>query len=291
MQSASFGGSQLDAAQANQTRDAQNQLSSSLTSTAAGQGPSVAQEQLRQSTAANINQQMSAAQSMHGTARLAAMRNAGMQNAAIQQQANSQASGLRAQEIATAQSNLGNVLGTQRGQDIGLASQNAQLAQQTGMTNSGYQQQANSLNAQLGQQTNLANAGFQQGSNMTNAGAMNQSALAFAQQQNAGNLSLANMNLGAQTQTNALNTQRGQDLIMANQNAAAGQTGIAGTMYTGTGAYNASKAQMVGQGMNNMGQGMNQPLGGGGGGGAGAGGGMFGGGGGVGEAAPLVLAA
>ena len=255
-QAASMTGAQLDQSQINQTRQAQNQLASSLQGTAAGQGPSVSQELLRQNTAANINQQQAMAQSAHGAARLSALRNAQMTGAATQQTANSQAAGLRAQEIASAQGNLGNVLGTQGGQAISTAATNAQLAQNTGQTNSGYQQAANLLNPQLAQQVNLQNATFGQQANATNAGAANTAANAYAAQQNAGNLSLANANLGAQLGTNTLNTTRGVDLLNAEQTAAQGQTGIQTTKYQGEADYNKNKQSTIGGLLNSSGGGM-----------------------------------
>ena len=255
-QAASMTGAQLDQSQINQTRQAQNQLASSLQGTAAGQGPSVSQELLRQNTAANINQQQAMAQSAHGAARLSALRNAQMTGAATQQTANSQAAGLRAQEIASAQGNLGNVLGTQGGQAISTAATNAQLAQNTGQTNSGYQQAANLLNPQLAQQVNLQNATFGQQANATNAGAANTAANAYAAQQNAGNLSLANANLGAQLGTNTLNTTRGVDLLNAEQTAAQGQTGIQTTKYQGEADYNKNKQSTIGGLLDSSGGGM-----------------------------------
>ena len=228
---ASMNGAQLNTAQSDQTRNAQNQLAGSLQNTANGQGPSVAQEQLRQATAANINQQQAAAQSAHGAARLAAMRNAGAQGAQTQQQAASQAAGLRAQEIAAAQSGLGNVLGVQRGQDVSTASTNAQLQQQTGQINSGYQQ----------------------GANLFNANALNTSDLTYAGQQNAGNLAMTQANLGAQLGTNQLNAQRGGMLVDALQGAAQGQTGIDTTAYGGTEADNSAKQKATGGGLNALG--------------------------------------
>ena len=276
---ATMNGAQLDLGQANQARANQNALVSSLQGTASGQGPSVAQQQLRQATSANINQQQAAAQSLHGASRLAALRNAQFAGAQQQQMANSQASALRAQEIAAAQSNLGNALGMQRGMDINAAAANAGLAQQTGQTNAALGQQAGMLNAQLSQQAGAANAGFiqaanlanmntmqernlfnagqQQNANQFNAGALNTSALNFAQQQNQGNLALANANLLAQQQTNMLNTQRGQNLINAEQRAAQGQTDINTTKFQGTVDYNADKRQqstdMAGSIMDNAG--------------------------------------
>jgi hypothetical protein len=275
---ATMSGAQLDLAQANQARANQNALVSSLQGTAAGQGPSIAQEQLRQATDQNINAQTSLAQSAHGANRLAAMRAAARNQAAIQQQAASQSSALRAQEIAAAQSNLGSTLGMQRGVDVNAAVANAGLSQQTGATNAAMQQQANILNAQLGQQAGATNAGFaqqaglanmetqqqrnifnaqqqqganifnagqQQGTNQYNANALNTSALNFAQQQNAGNLSLANANLLAQQQTNMLNTQRGNYLIGAEQNAAQGQTDINKTKFEATAGYDADKRKQT----------------------------------------------
>ena len=245
-------GASLNTANSDQQLAKQNALTSNLQATANGQGPSVAQEQLRQATAANINQQMSAAQSAHGAARLAALRGATWNNAQTQQTANSQASGLRAQEIATAQGQLGNNLGMARGQDITTAGQNASLAQNTGMLNSGYQQQANITNAQLGQQADIWNAGNQtqnsqfnagneQQNNQFNAGAQNTSNLNFAQQQNAGNLAMGQANLGADLSTNALNVQRANAYVGALQNSAQGITGIDNTLYGGAAAWNNQK--------------------------------------------------
>jgi hypothetical protein len=259
-------GAQLNLDQANQTRAAQQALTGSLQGTAAGQGPSVAQEQLRQATAANVNQQLSAAQSAHGAARLAALRNAQTTNAATQQLANSQASALRAQEIANAQSNLGNVLGQGRAADVNTALANANLAQQTGLTNAGFGQQANLLNAQLGTNTSQFNAGLagdtsrfnaQLGANTSqfNAGAANAAEANYASQANAGNQAAALANLQAWQNAQTLNTQRAQSNIAAQQGAAAGQTGIGTTRYTGTAGYDQSKRQMTGNILGNIGQG------------------------------------
>jgi hypothetical protein len=237
-------GAQLDLGQANQTREGQNALISSLQGTAAGQGPSVAQEQLRQSTAQNVANQASAAQSAHGAARLAALRNASQQQAQIQQQANSQAAGLRAQEIASAQGQLGQSLGLTRSQDIGAASTNAQLAQQSGQFNAGNQQATNLANAQFGNQMALANLGYgnqmgianlgnQQMANQFNAGAANTAGLNYAQQSNQGNLALGLANLNAQQQANLLDLQRKQAMYGVTGQALAGNTDIYKTLYGG----------------------------------------------------------
>jgi hypothetical protein len=256
-QAATMQGAQLNTAQSDQQLANQNALTANLQATAAGQGPSVAQEQLRQATAANINQQMAAAQSAHGAARLAALRGATWNNAATQQTANSQAAGLRAQEIATAQGQLGNNLGTARGQDITTASQNAQLSQNTGTLNSGYQQSANLANAQLAQganqfnagntqQANLWNAGNQTQNSQFNAGAQNTSNLNFAQQQNAGNLAIGQANLTADTGTNALNVQRANAYMNQLQGADTGLTNVENTLTNNAAAWDKTKLGQAG---------------------------------------------
>jgi len=264
-QAAQMQAANINTAQSDQSRVGQEQLIGGLQQTAAGQGPSIAQEQLRQSTAANINQQTAIAQSAHGAGRLAALRNAQMTGAATQQGANAQASALRAQEIATAQSQLGNALSTERGQDVTAAQAQASLQQQAALANSGYVQGANQLDAQMQQQAGLSNATFGQQANLANmqgantlsqynAGAANESSLQYAGAKNTGNLALAQANLGANLQTNALNTQRGNYLLGAELGAAGGQTGIDTTMYQGAADYNKQKQQMVGQGLNSVGQ-------------------------------------
>ncbi len=264
MAAAQMQGAQMDTTQSDQQRAAQGALAGNLLNTANGQGPSVAQEQLRQATAQNVNQQMAAAQSAHGAARLASLRGATWNNAATQQTANSQAAGLRAQEIATAQGQLGNVLGTARGQDVTTAGLNAQLGQQTNMANAGYTQAANManagytqganmLNAQLETNTSQFNAANMTGINQFNAGSQNTSANNYANAQNAGNLSLSEADLNAQVNTNQLNTQRQMDYINSLLNAQQGHTGVDTTLYGGQSAYDANKRQMTGNVLNQVG--------------------------------------
>jgi len=266
-QAATMQGAQLNTAQSDQQLANQNALTANLQATAAGQGPSVAQEQLRQATAANVNQQMAAAQSAHGAARLAALRGATWNNAATQQTANSQAAGLRAQEIATAQGQLGNNLGTARGQDITTASQNAQLAQNTGTLNSGYQQATNLANAQLTQgmnqfnagntqQANIWNAGNQTQNSQFNAGAQNTSNLNFAQQQNAGNLAIGQANLTAATGTNALNVQRANAYMNQLQGADTGLTNVENTLTGNSAAFDKTKQGITSSALNLAGEAM-----------------------------------
>jgi hypothetical protein len=265
---ASMQAAQLNTAQSDQTRQGQQQLANSLQQTAAGQGPSIAQEQLRQATGQNINQQIAAAQGMHGAARLAALRGAQTAGAGIQQTANSQASALRAQEIASAQGNLGNALGTTRTQDLTGATTAAGLQQQAGATNAGLQQQTALANSGAANTAALTNAGAANTVDLQNANAANTIGLAnsqaantssnnWATQQNSQNVALAQANLQAGLQTNALNTQRAQSLVSADQNAVNGIAGIdqnalkAQTDYEGvkrgaaTGVLNAAGSSMI----------------------------------------------
>lgn len=250
-------GVDLNAAQANATAAQQNQLAGSLQNTIAGNAPSVAQEQLRQATAANVNQQAAQAQSMHGAARLAALRNAQQVGASTQQTAASQMAAQRAQEIATAQGQLGNNLASQRGQDISQAGTQAQLAQTTATNNAGYQQTANLANAGYQQQTNLANAGYQQSANQFNAqnanqvsqfnaGAANQAAANYAQQYNSGNLAIGQANQQSVEATQTLNNQQNAQLIDALNANAKGQTGIDTGQFTAQTDYAKQQAQNSG---------------------------------------------
>jgi hypothetical protein len=244
----------LNQDQSNAARAGQQSLASILQAQAAGKGPSIAQEQLRQATGANINNQLAAAKSIHGAGRLAAMRNASWTNAATQQAANSQAAGLRAQEIATSQTALGNLLAGQRSQDLGAAAQQAGLTQQTSLANAGFLQNANLTNAQLAQNASQFNAGVENAGGQFNSNAYNNAALAYAGQANAGNQAFGLGNLNANIQTNALNTQRQQDYINALFGSAAGQSGIDSTIYAGNAAYDESKRQIVGGIINQAGK-------------------------------------
>lgn len=62
------------------------------------------------------------------------------------------------QDQSQAQAALTGALGQGRGMDVNVAGQNAQLAQQLGLTNAGFQQQAGLANAQMTQQQQQQNA-------------------------------------------------------------------------------------------------------------------------------------
>jgi hypothetical protein len=136
-------GSTIATGPQNQMRDAQGRLIGGLENTIAGKGPSVAQEQLRQATDANIAGALAMA-GASGTP--GAHRAAAFQAAAANQSAAGQSASLRAQEIAQAQQTLGGVAQGARAQDIGLATDQAQMSQQNSQFNAGLAQDANKTN-------------------------------------------------------------------------------------------------------------------------------------------------
>jgi hypothetical protein len=110
-----------------QFREQQGQLAQSLFGTLSGQTPSVAEQQLRQSTDRNIANAYAMAQS--GRYNPAASRQAAMNAGLANQQGAGQAAMLRAQEIANTQGMLGSLLGGARGQDISNFATQNQVAQ------------------------------------------------------------------------------------------------------------------------------------------------------------------
>lgn len=145
-------GAQIDQAQQAQFRDQQMALANALQLQANGQGPSVAGSQLRQSTEMNLQAALAQAASARGGNLGAAQYQLGNARANIQQQAAMQLAQARIQEQMAARAQLGEVLGQGRGQDLGLASQQAGLNQQTAAVNLGsaqeQQAQADALRAQ-----------------------------------------------------------------------------------------------------------------------------------------------
>jgi hypothetical protein len=106
-----------------ESRDAryrQNELGNMLMEQAAGRGPSVAQNQLRQAQAQQVAQQQSSAASAQGGAmnRAMAQKNAADLGAQIGQQTSGQAATLRAQEQLGAMGQAGNLWGGIRQQDL-----------------------------------------------------------------------------------------------------------------------------------------------------------------------------
>lgn len=113
-----------------QFRNQQQTLAQALLAQSQGQGPSLAQSQLQQATDRNLQQALALQASQRCASAGQGLRNIGMQAANINQQAAQQSAALRMQEQMAAQQQLGGVLESGRGQDIGLAVNQAQLNQQ-----------------------------------------------------------------------------------------------------------------------------------------------------------------
>lgn len=148
----------IDQSQQAQFRAGQMQLMQDLQAQAAGQGPSLANLQLQQGTDNNIRQAMALGTTRQGVNPALAQRSIMNQATMAQQQAAQQAAVNRMQEQMAARQQLGGVMESGRGQDIGLATSQANLSQQqmglndaqarfynTGMMDSINQEQANKM--------------------------------------------------------------------------------------------------------------------------------------------------
>lgn len=120
-------------------------LAGDLLAASRGQGPSVAQEQLRQGTQANLAATVAAANSTRGPGGAAQAGQLAARQAMAGQQMASDAGLLRAQEIAQARGQLAQVAGQGREQDMALEQQRQQIALQyiqMGLTEAQAAQQA-----------------------------------------------------------------------------------------------------------------------------------------------------
>lgn len=120
----------MDGAAQGQVRGQQQDLIGMLRQQAAGQGPSIAEQQLRRSTDRAIAQQQGLAATAGPTNQALAARMAAQQGGALQSAMSGQAADARMQEQLNAQQQLGGLLGGVRGQDIGMAQAQAQLGLQ-----------------------------------------------------------------------------------------------------------------------------------------------------------------
>jgi hypothetical protein len=155
---AQYAGANINRAEDLQARNAQMGLMGQLQQQAMGKGPSLASGQLQQGIEASLKAQQAAAASQRGRIS-AGLQARQLSNGAaeMQQAASMQSAQLRMQEQLNAQAGLANLSGQVRGQDLGVAAQQAQLMQQAGLANTGAQNQFS-----------LAQAGFQQQANMAN---------------------------------------------------------------------------------------------------------------------------
>lgn len=169
MQAANMGaGATIATAPQDQFRNQQMSLAQQLGASAAGQGPSAAQDQLKLATDRNMSGALALALGARGGNQAGAMKQAQMQRGLISQEAAGQSGMLRAQEMQAAQQSLGQVLGAGRGADIGMATDQAGLAQQAAQTNAGFTQAANAANLGATQETALAQGQLTQGTSAAN---------------------------------------------------------------------------------------------------------------------------
>jgi hypothetical protein len=146
-------GAQIATGPQDQIRQQQMSYLDALRATAAGQGPSVAQNQLQAATDQSLAAQSALAASSRGGNPMLAQRAAMHNQAQIQQQAGNQSAQLRAQEMQQTQGMLGTALGGVRGQDQSIAGSQAQLdAQHQAQINQMVQQYVGmGMNAQQAQ--------------------------------------------------------------------------------------------------------------------------------------------
>jgi len=208
-----YAGATIDKTDSNEVRARQLALADALTSVMNGGGPqSPAAAQLQMGLDQALQQQAAMAASSRGQNVGLGQYNAAIQGGQLAGQANQQAALLKAQETAQARAQLDALLNNTRGQDIGLASNQAGLLNQAGMFSAGEINKGNQFNA--GQKNNVG---------MFNADQQNQNQRLDAQLGT--QASIANMTSGNQynAQMNALaqalaiqNGQWSQDTSLAN---------------------------------------------------------------------------
>lgn len=129
-----YTGTTIDPTQQAAFRNQQMALVNALNMQASGQGPSLAQAQLQQANEAAVASQMAQAASQRGINPALASRAAAQNIGNIQAQNAQESAKLRLAEQLQARQLLGQVTEGARGQDIGLATSQAQLSSTEGMT-------------------------------------------------------------------------------------------------------------------------------------------------------------
>ncbi len=150
---------QINMAPQNEVRDNQNQLVSQLQAQANGTGPSLASNILKQGTDRNLAGQAALAASapQGGTNPALLARGLSAQTVMANQTLAQQVAQQRMAEQINAQNQLGAVLGNQRGQDIGLATSQADLNQQALINQSNLNNNTSLANLSAGVNTNGQN--------------------------------------------------------------------------------------------------------------------------------------
>jgi hypothetical protein len=209
-----YNGAQTGTAQAGDSsfRNNQGQLISQLEDQAAGRGPSLAAEQLKQGMDAQLAGQNAMAASHPGGNAAIQQRQLATGAQAADRHLAQDTTQARIQEQMAARAQLGNVLQGARGQDLQLSQGNAGMAQQSNLANAGFQQQAGLAGMDARNQLNQFNAQLGQQNNQFNAGAQNQFAQSMADRQQQANLA----NQGYGNQARFQNTQNQQQTNLAN---------------------------------------------------------------------------
>lgn len=223
-----------------QFRTQQYQLAQALQDQANGKGPSLAQSQLQAGTDRNIQQAMALQASQRGTNAGQGLRQVAQQTAQANQQQAQQSADLRMQEQMQARGQLGAVLDSGRGQDIGLAENQAGLQQQANQANMGAQNEMQLAQAQLQQQANAnnQNASLQQTQlNDAQSQFFNKGISGVLDQQQAANMSLEKLKVDQAT-----------GLAGVNQKAYADASQKRGDFLGGLGQGAAAIAMMAGGG-------------------------------------------
>lgn len=195
----------------------------SLEAAAAGAGPSAAELTMRAGLDRAIKEQQSRLAGVRGTGRVTAGLTAAHEVAGLQQEAARQGAIIKAQEQNQARGQLIGALEGTRGADIGLATTDAGLRQQTAIQNAlsqtgvsqfnagagneaarvraGFEQQSSVQNAENALRAGLANQSTEAQLNISNANAQNTASLAGAQAANQAGLAQGQMDLAAGTST------------------------------------------------------------------------------------------
>lgn len=226
MASAALGGpAAINTAQSDATRAQQNALVGQLQQQAAGTGPSLAAGILKQGTDRTLAGQAALAATQGATNPALAQRQLALGAVTQNQQLAQATAQQRMQDQINAQNQLGGVLSGVRSADIGQATDQAQLQQQSNLANLANQQQVN-----------IANQGATIGVNQNNA----QNALGFGNLQgNVINSDVSGQQFVGQQAINQDEWQQQQQAAQAQANAA-GFSGLVGGAIAGGASLGAS---------------------------------------------------
>lgn len=159
----------IDTSQQGQFRDRQSGFADDLLAQARGQGPSIAGLQLQAGLDSNIQAQLALSRSgANGLNPAIAQHQALMGIGQAQQQTALQAAMARVKEQQDAQQRYADLINQSRGQDIGLATNQAQLIQAANLQNAQNLTNTSNNNAQLGTQTANINAQLASAANTVN---------------------------------------------------------------------------------------------------------------------------